>query len=80
MEIRELVRRAPSASPCSALDLDDVQSRECLKENRRYTLVEQMKVPGWSKLEKHARSMWGDGDWSIVINPAGVRTVKTFDL
>ncbi|KAF9565749.1 hypothetical protein CPC08DRAFT_815241 [Agrocybe pediades] len=56
LEARELVRRAPSASPCSKLDLDDAQS-----------------LPGCSKLEKYARSTWGEGDWDIVINPPGYK-------
>jgi len=55
-EANELVRRGPSASPCSKLDLDDAQS-----------------LPGWAKLEKYARSTWGEGEWDIVINPPGYK-------
>jgi len=55
-EIEELVRRAPAASKCSKLDLDDAQS-----------------LPGWSKLEQYARTTWGDGDWTITINPPGYK-------
>lgn len=51
-----LVRRAPAASPCSKLDLDDAQS-----------------LPGWPKLEQYARTTWGEGDWTIAINPPGYK-------
>jgi hypothetical protein len=30
-------------------------------------------LPGWPKLEDYARSKWGDGDWTITINPPGYR-------
>lgn len=36
-------------------------------------LDDAQSLPGWSKLEKYARSMWGDGDWDIVINPGGYK-------
>jgi len=55
-QAQELVRRAPAASKCSKLDLDDAQS-----------------LPGWSKLEQYARTTWGEGDWTITINPPGYK-------
>ncbi|PPQ96685.1 hypothetical protein CVT26_010314 [Gymnopilus dilepis] len=55
-ETSELVRRGPTASPCSRLDLDDAES-----------------LPGWPKLLQYARSTWGEGDWTIEINPSGYK-------
>jgi len=55
-ETPELVRRGPTASPCSRLDLDDAES-----------------LPGWPKLLQYARSTWGEGDWTIEINPPGYK-------
>jgi len=56
LEKRELSKRAPAATPCSPLDLDDAQS-----------------LPGWGQLEQYARTTWGDGDWTITINPPGYK-------
>jgi len=30
-------------------------------------------LPGWEKLEKYARDTWGDGDWTVTINPPGYK-------
>jgi hypothetical protein len=30
-------------------------------------------VPGWPKLEQYARTTWGEGDWTIAINPPGYK-------
>ncbi|KIM36766.1 hypothetical protein M413DRAFT_31395 [Hebeloma cylindrosporum] len=56
LEKRDLSKRAPAASPCSPLDLDDAQS-----------------LPGWGQFEQYARTKWGDGDWTITINPPGYK-------
>jgi len=56
LEKMELNKRAPVATRCSPLDLDDAQS-----------------LPGWGRLEQYARTTWGDGDWTITINPPGYK-------
>ena len=56
------------------LDLDDAESRKwtfTLLINEVLFIVLSL-VPGWPKLEQYARKMWGDGDWTITINPPGV--------
>jgi len=30
-------------------------------------------LPGWQRLEQYARTTWGDGDWTITINPPGYK-------
>lgn len=47
-------RGSDGSSPCSDLDLDDLQS-----------------LPGWPKLAKMAKDLWGDGEYDIEINPSG---------
>ncbi|PPQ78752.1 hypothetical protein CVT25_010755 [Psilocybe cyanescens] len=37
-------------------------------------LDDAQSLPGWAQLEQYARSKWGEGDWTITINPAGVST------
>lgn len=37
-------------------------------------------VPGWEKLEKYARATWGDGDWTVTINPPGVCAANVHTL
>ncbi|KAF8158472.1 hypothetical protein B0H34DRAFT_797857 [Crassisporium funariophilum] len=56
MKRSSLSKRGQAASPCSLLDLDDVQQ-----------------LPGYAQLEQHARDTWGEGDWTITINPAGYK-------
>lgn len=36
-------------------------------------LDDAQSLPGWSKLEQYARSTWGEGEWTITINPPGYR-------
>jgi len=36
-------------------------------------LDDAQSLPGWPKLEQYARKTWGDGDWSITINPPGYK-------
>jgi hypothetical protein len=36
-------------------------------------LDDTQSLPGWEKLEKYARATWGDGDWTVTINPPGYK-------
>ncbi|KAH9480665.1 hypothetical protein JR316_0007265 [Psilocybe cubensis] len=39
-------------------------------------LDDAQSLPGWPKLEQYARSKWGEGEWTIIINPPGYRKDK----
>jgi hypothetical protein len=36
-------------------------------------LDDTQSLPGWTKLEKYARDTWGEGDYTVTINPPGYK-------
>jgi len=36
-------------------------------------LDDAQQLPGWNRVEEHARKTWGKGDWEIIINPPGYK-------
>jgi len=62
-----------AASRCSILDEDDVRSREYLSKVRKQLLNNTPRsVPGWPKVEKYVTDTWGEGNYTVKINPSNV--------
>ncbi|CAA7258819.1 unnamed protein product [Cyclocybe aegerita] len=57
----------------------ELQSRELVARSNTASpcsmldLDDAESLPGWHQVIQHARSTWGEGDWTITINPPGYK-------
>ncbi|KAF8177030.1 hypothetical protein BJ912DRAFT_1045822 [Pholiota molesta] len=70
----QLVTALPRPLANDFLDTNDLVSRaQGPSSCSLLDLDDAESLPGWSKLEQYARSTWGEGEWTVTINPPGYR-------